>query len=1015
MTKGLDAKIRAARENGYDDVQIADYLSNNGMGDQINEARASGHSYNDIVRHLSGEKRGFVERIKQGAAGAYLGTGQMGSYLAEKTGLGDITIGTDGINYLSPEESKQRREQMEMGISELNIEKGTPEFMESLNIALGDPSMWAGAGYGGGLMKQGLQAGGLYEVVQPQDGEFDPVEKAKDTVTMMGVGAVAAPVAGAVIDKGMKYAPSALITKGGKEVSKRAGAALNESGAMKRASNRVKGLVADPEDVAARLDGETLSGLSAARQSGEEGLIGLENAVRKTSPELEKQFAQGEQRSRGILRQEAEKLGGGSAGKTTEFIEGRRSALVEKLNKRAEEATLRAQERIAKLSPKMRESEASLIVREELETALRTAKAEESQLWRNVPKAGLTTQGIKKKFAETIKNTPKAQLEDIPESAKKLLGRGGLKNIESATELQGLRSKLLEEAREASANGKYNKARMADDLANAVLDDLGAQAGNIRGEVGESLRRALDYSRNLNETFRQGNVGKVIAPDRLGGDRVASELTLGNTVGRGGVRGSVAIDEISKAAPRASDGVRDYVLQQFNRTAVKDGQVNAKAAEKFLTENADSLDKFPEIKTAIQDAVSSQGVAAARTDRAKRVSSALFSKQKSAAAEYLGAPVEKEFQRIVSAQNPAKLALEIKKMAGKDKSGEAVKGLKSGVVDYMLSKASSGADEAGNLVISGNSLKAMIRDKRTGAAIRSILEPDELVHLNKIADEFALLEKQGTNVGSVIDDNPNKLMNMAARVAGAKAGAKLGGGDAGASLQAAAIGSSNAKQYLKKFINDKAEELLIQSVQDKTLRRLLTANLDTPAKEVAVAKELSRWAKMNKGFMAIPVVDSMSEDGQENPPQVEMEPMGYTESRPVELKREAPESSLFQRVIQQESGGKQFDKNGNPLRSKAGAVGIAQVMPKTAPEAAKLAGLPFDEKRYLNDAEYNAALGEAYLNKKLEEFDGDETLALMAYNWGSGNVRGWLKRGADPKVIPKETRNYVKKILGKEA
>lgn len=129
------------------------------------------------------------------------------------------------------------------------------------------------------------------------------------------------------------------------------------------------------------------------------------------------------------------------------------------------------------------------------------------------------------------------------------------------------------------------------------------------------------------------------------------------------------------------------------------------------------------------------------------------------------------------------------------------------------------------------------------------------------------------------------------------------------------------------------------------------------------------------------------------------------------LPKIGPQSALFNRVIQQESGGKQFDKSGNPLRSKVGAVGIAQVMPKTAPEAARLAGLPYDVKRLYQDADYNAALGEAYLNKQIQDF-GDEKLALMAYSWGPGNVKAWLKSGARPEKIPEETRNYIASILG---
>lgn len=125
-----------------------------------------------------------------------------------------------------------------------------------------------------------------------------------------------------------------------------------------------------------------------------------------------------------------------------------------------------------------------------------------------------------------------------------------------------------------------------------------------------------------------------------------------------------------------------------------------------------------------------------------------------------------------------------------------------------------------------------------------------------------------------------------------------------------------------------------------------------------------------------------------------------------------PQSSLFQRVIQQESGGKQFDKDGKPLTSKAGAIGIAQVMPDTAPEAAKLAGVPFNATKYRKDPEYNALLGEAYLNKQLEDFGGNEIYALAAYNMGPGATRKWIRRGADLNKLNPETRNYIKSILG---
>jgi hypothetical protein len=122
----------------------------------------------------------------------------------------------------------------------------------------------------------------------------------------------------------------------------------------------------------------------------------------------------------------------------------------------------------------------------------------------------------------------------------------------------------------------------------------------------------------------------------------------------------------------------------------------------------------------------------------------------------------------------------------------------------------------------------------------------------------------------------------------------------------------------------------------------------------------------------------------------------------------------FSRMIGVESRGKQFDRSGRPLTSPAGAIGIAQVMPATAPEAARLAGLPFDDNRYRNDADYNLALGKAYYEKQLADF-GDERLAAAAYNAGPGAVRRALQKGGPDgwiNHVPRETQNYVRSVFG---
>lgn len=135
----------------------------------------------------------------------------------------------------------------------------------------------------------------------------------------------------------------------------------------------------------------------------------------------------------------------------------------------------------------------------------------------------------------------------------------------------------------------------------------------------------------------------------------------------------------------------------------------------------------------------------------------------------------------------------------------------------------------------------------------------------------------------------------------------------------------------------------------------------------------------------------------------------------------------FNIALGTESGNRQFGADGKPLTSPKGAVGIAQVMPGTGPEAAKLAGLPWDEGRYRNDANYNRALGLAYFQKQLQTNGGDLAKAYAAYNAGPGRLAEAEKRAeknatlakTDPGVLPRtwldfmpaETRAYVAKNM----
>lgn len=122
------------------------------------------------------------------------------------------------------------------------------------------------------------------------------------------------------------------------------------------------------------------------------------------------------------------------------------------------------------------------------------------------------------------------------------------------------------------------------------------------------------------------------------------------------------------------------------------------------------------------------------------------------------------------------------------------------------------------------------------------------------------------------------------------------------------------------------------------------------------------------------------------------------------------------KILGQESGGRQFDENGNPLTSPKGAVGIAQVKEGTGPEAAKLAGLPWDRDRWLNDAEYNKQIGQAYFLDQYRRF-GSLDKAAAAYNAGPTALAQAMDRatalgGSYTDYLPQETQKYVKATTG---
>ena len=118
------------------------------------------------------------------------------------------------------------------------------------------------------------------------------------------------------------------------------------------------------------------------------------------------------------------------------------------------------------------------------------------------------------------------------------------------------------------------------------------------------------------------------------------------------------------------------------------------------------------------------------------------------------------------------------------------------------------------------------------------------------------------------------------------------------------------------------------------------------------------------------------------------------------------DDEMFKRLIQQESGNRQFDQFGNLLTSSAGAEGITQAMPKT--QASPGFGVPPMKDK--SETEF-LRFGRDYLNAMVNRY-GDAAKGAAAYNYGPGNLDKVLKKHSDDwiKFVPKETQKYVANV-----
>lgn len=643
------------------------------------------------------------------------------------------------------------------------------------------------------------------------------------------------------------YTPTSLaartLTRGTKKIGEKAFFPFTKAGGEARAARRVQELATDPDEAAKAVAAYREDPISAAASTEQQGLLELEDAVLRGDPARRQRMSERTSESVQRLRESIE--GEANISNTKKFIENRKNRALAALDARVQSASDDAARALDELGDVSAE-DASNLVAERLRAALDDARVEESRLWERIPQdAKVPTRLVSSKYKEWNKKLSQAQRDEMPSVAKRVIGREGAteeagvvlfdasdrpieipKQIDKTTtirEMDGLYKALGEEATAARANKQFTKAKIAEELREQIIEDIGNAQGGA--PIQEVIGTARAFSRELNQKFRSGPVGKILGFGREGGPQIDPSLSLEKTIGMGGQTGELGRRAIARAVqddPTALEGVQNYIKSRFIKDAVVDGRVDPNRARSFMRKNAEMVNAFPGLKAQLTAARSSEDVTRRVTKRADFFRKALDKPAVSTTARILNGPVDEEVSRIFKSDSPQKTMRSIVQSVKKDQTGEAMKGLKSGLGQHLIREIEMpmSTDELGRSFLNGRKLKKMLNDPEVVGAIRQVYSDAEFARLKHMSDILAKFQRQRMNNREkikVVQDAPAWLLDKVAGVAGAMFGRKIGQVAGSSTIQTPGIVSGAAKDMLRRLTSDKAEQILADAIEDKDL------------------------------------------------------------------------------------------------------------------------------------------------------------------------------------------------------
>ena len=479
---------------------------------------------------------------------------------------------------------------------------------------------------------------------------------------------------------------------------------------------------------------------------------------------------------------------------------------------RIKTAALKADERIERIIPGTGREQVNRIARTEIDDAFKAATAHENSLYNAIdPDALVGTSNSRSALARAINETAEAQAADVPFVARKFLSPDSDSFIPftNIKELRGIQSELRRISRNARAGDRanFNKARIADSIADAIIEDIALMEGG-----GDAVKMAVGYSRYKSEVFRQGNVGKLLGFQVTGEGRIPPGLTLEATLGMGGPKAREAVDDIIQATanPDIRKAMDDFIRKDFMTSAIREGQLNRDAAVNYLTRNQELLNRVPNIRDEIKGAIDANDASVFTQRTAERIDL-----NKSKAALFIRDDPKKLFSSFIDSRGAERQMQKLVNMTKRDRTGQALQGLKSSFSEFVLDKITGKSG-----VVSGEDLRRFMVSPQSRSAMETLYSRKEMVNMNRVLNTAIRLDKAlaaKTTVEGILGDPVSQSVKILAGLIGAVQGTKVANLLRGGRIAIPQMMADRFRALTQAGIANPAERLIEDALQDETL------------------------------------------------------------------------------------------------------------------------------------------------------------------------------------------------------